>query len=86
MCQSAYKCDTNEELETMADLKRFCNRIIWDQPADNDFVSSLTDNSCLCHVNLASTLVEAGYKVWANPDVLPEYLFESVTLPSDTLR
>lgn len=78
MCQSAYKIDTGDDVDTVADLKKFCRRIVWNDPKDEETVN---DNSCLCHVNIPSTLVEAGYRVWANPLSLPEYVFDSEVTP-----
>jgi hypothetical protein len=79
MCQAALNIDTGEELNSVADLLRATNGLIV-YANGLDARAEVKPESCLCVANLPQTLVEAGYKVWRNPDVLPEYLFEAVPL------
>lgn len=83
MCQSAYRIDTGEDIDCMGDIRRLVGaaHIMWNEgflsKEDRAGAESLPDSNCLCWVNLPSTLVHAGFKVWANPDMLPEYYFEA---------
>lgn len=72
MCQSAMNADTGDEIDDMGDVRKLAPLIFW----AGEKGEHLADNFCLCWVDLPTTLVEAGYRVWRNPDVIPEYLFD----------
>ncbi|WP_188853557.1 hypothetical protein [Aureimonas glaciei] len=58
----------------MDDIRAITSDITW-QGADG---SHLPGTDCLCWVNIPQTLIDAGFKVWRNPDSIPEYLCERV--------
>lgn len=72
MCTAAMNNETGDEIASIADIKKICRHIIW-QDVDG---SHLPDESCLCWVDIPATLIGAGYRVWLHPHVIPEYLFD----------
>lgn len=94
MCQEAYRIDTREEIGSMGDIRRLVGdgSIVWSAPAgarderqlaeERRIADGLPNNNCLCWVDLPNTLIEAGFKVWRNPDMIPEYYCEALT-PAD---
>lgn len=77
MCTTAFKTDTHDEVDCIGDLKKFCSEIIPISLMGDEGLGGLGgDEFCLCGVDVQSTLEKAGYKVWANPDHIPEWHFE----------
>lgn len=74
MCTSAYDVGKGVEISSMGDIRKITDFIIW----NGENGSELGDEYCLCWVDVAHTLLSAGYKVWLNPDALPYFLCEEV--------
>ena len=73
MCNEAMNVATGDYYDSIGELKALAGGSVkW--PTDNG--DHLPDNNCLCWVNIPATLVEAGYRVWRNPNMVPTYLFD----------
>jgi hypothetical protein len=78
MCVAAHNVQTNQEVSSIGCLRKIAPFVFRSTGWSEEDFAKLPDEICLCAVDVVNTLVFAGFKVWANPDVIPEYLFETV--------
>ncbi|WP_062018303.1 hypothetical protein [Aureimonas sp. AU4] len=80
MCQTAYRTDTGDEIASLGDIRKLVGsvNIAWNGKGDDgrERGAALSDLTCLCWVDLRSTLIAAGYEVRHNPNSSAEYLCE----------
>jgi len=76
MCTEAYCVDGKGfRLNTIGDIKAIAPTVVW-HDLHPDGYERFSDDICLCPVDIPQTLEGAGYKVWLNPDMIPEYFFQ----------
>lgn len=75
MCKIAYRVDTNEPIESIADMRCIAPRIVW----SGQDGSHLSEDNCLCWVDVERTLLDAGFKVWFDRNSIPDVLCEKAT-------
>lgn len=78
MCTSALNTKTGEEIQSVGDLRRIAPIVFSSGSWTSAEFAALPDEACLCPADVPGTLVFAGFKVWRNPQTLPEFLFEPV--------
>ncbi len=78
MCQTAYCTDTGAEIASRGDIRKLVGsvNIAWNDKSDDgrERGAAQSDLTCLCWVDLPSTLIAAGYEVRHNPNSSAEYL------------
>lgn len=79
MCTQAYNVQSDELVTCIGDLRKIAPIVFFTKDWAAEESSKLPDDCCLCPVDVLGTLVFAGFKVWRNPEMLPELLFEPVT-------
>lgn len=80
MCTSVFDYSTLTVVESVGQIKALTSIVRW-HPGYED--REIPDESCLCGVDVANTLVWAGYKVWADRDRPGDYCCEEVQEISD---
>ena len=75
MCTSVYLADSKAEISSVREFGAIVGieNIIFFEGYDKSHL-----DACLCGVDVANTLVEAGYKVWRSPRDSMEYIAEKL--------
>lgn len=79
MCSEIWVPAENREIGNVGGLKAICP---WVFTVEGVSESDLTDNDCLCGVNIPATLVHGGYKVWLEPENASLGIFSCEKVPT----